>query len=188
MVRPRPPEPEDAQLPRGSGRRYAEAIAQLAQESGGWDAWNNDLKLMSEVFSDRDVIRYFADPKRTAQEKEAMASRMFQGRIGPLAFNVARMLARQHRVHLVPEIHERFQELAREYHGIVIAEVTTAVPVDTQEQQRIADHLGRITGKQVQLRTKVDPSIIGGLVARVGDKLIDGSVVTQLQQLRQRLP
>jgi F-type H+-transporting ATPase subunit delta len=178
-------------LPRGSGsaRRYAQAIAELAQESGGWDAWDNDLKLMSQVFGDRYVARWFEDPKRTAQEKENMVRRMFEGRSGPLALNVARMLARQNRTYLLPEIYERYQALARRAHGVVVAQVTTAVPVDGAEQQRIAEHLAQITGAlRVELRTQVDPSIIGGLVARVGDRLIDGSVATQLQQLRQRLP
>lgn len=171
----------------GSARRYAQAIFELARENGAWDAWNNDLELMAQVFADPAAQSYFADPKHGAQ-KEQLVRTLFEGKVGPLALNVARMLATQGRTYLIPRIHERFQALAREYHGIVIAEVTTAVPVDASERERIAAELGRITGKRVQVTTRVDPSIIGGLVARVGDKLIDGSVVTQLQQLRQRLP
>lgn len=172
----------------GSARRYAQAVFELAQESGTLDAWTRDLSLMAEVFSDGSVSTYFRNPKRRAETAQATAQRMFEGRVQPQALNMLQMLARQQRTDLLPLIHERFEALLRESQGIVIADVTTAVPVDQAEQRQIGEQLARITGKRVQLRMQVDPSIIGGLVARIGDKLIDGSVTTSLQQLRQRLP
>lgn len=171
----------------GSARRYAQAVFELARENGAWDAWDTDLGLLSDVFTDRSVARYFGDPKRTTGEKERLVRELFEGKIGPLALNVVRMLADQGRTQLLPAIYERFRALARAHHNIVIADVTTAVPVDAREREYIAAELGRRTGKRVEVRTRVDPEIIGGLVARVGDQLIDGSVRTQLLQLRQRM-
>ncbi len=172
----------------GSARRYAQAVFELAQEGGTLDAWRRDLGLMAEVFSDPTVGSYFRNPKRKAETAQTTAQGLFEGRVHPQALNLLQMLARQQRTDLLPLIQERFEALLREAQGIVIADVTTAVPVDQDEQRQIGEQLARITGKRVQLRMQVDPSIIGGLVARIGDKLIDGSVTTSLQQLRQRLP
>lgn len=172
----------------GSARRYAQAVFELGRESGDLASWQHDLALMAEVFSDQSISTYFRNPKRRAEETQQIARRLFEGRVQPQALNMLQLLARQNRTDLLPMVSERFQELVREAQGIVIAEVTTAVPVDDTEQRNIGEQLARMTGKRVQLKLQVDPSIIGGIIARVGDKLIDGSVTTSLQQLRQRLP
>lgn len=174
---------------RGSARRYAQAIFELGEESGSTDKWAQDLEIMSDVFSDPDVAQYFRDPKQGAEEKKRAVARIFEGQVGPQSLNVLRMLAERQRTDIIPLIYERFQALVREARGIVVADVTTAIEVDDAEKERIAEHLARMTGgKRVAIRAHVNPDIIGGFIARVGDQLIDGSVVTSLQQLRQRLP
>ena len=75
----------------------------------------------------------------------------------------------------------------RDERGIAIAEVTTAEPLDEEGQQIVRERLSRLTGRDVELQLKIDPSIIGGIVARIGDQLIDGSVINQLRRLRARL-
>ena len=177
-------------MPSGAGstaRRYADAVFELARESQDFEGWHDDLELLADVFKDRVIVRFFSDPKRSVQEKHGGAHRMFEGRIKPEALNLLLMLIDRGRVEIIPAVMDRYDERAREAHGIVIAEVTTAIQVDAEERRRIAEELTRMTGKRVQLQTKVDDSIIGGLVVRIGDKLIDGSVRTSLQQLRQRL-
>lgn len=172
----------------GAGaRRYAQAVFELARESGKYEEWLDDLQTMNAVFEDRLVGRYFLDPKQRNLEKVDAVRQMFAGRVQPEALNLLMILVERGRTPLLPRILERYQSLSREAHGIVIAEVTTAIPVEEDERQRIAEELGRMTGKQVQLQTKVDPEIIGGMIARIGDKLIDGSVRTSLLQLRQSL-
>ena len=74
-----------------------------------------------------------------------------------------------------------------ERRGIAVAYVTTAVPLNEEEQAAVQRRLGALIGKQIELRAEVDPNIIGGIVARVGDQLIDGSVLNQLRRLRERL-
>jgi F-type H+-transporting ATPase subunit delta len=144
---------------------------------------------MSEVFSDPGVGRYFRDPKQGAEETMQAVVRIFDGRVGPQSLNVLRMLAVRQRTEIIPLIYEAFQTLVRQARGIVVADVTTAIEVDDAEKERIAEHLARMTGStRVAIRTHVNPNIIGGFVARVGDQLIDGSVSTSLQQLRHRLP
>ena len=103
------------------------------------------------------------------------------------ARNLAQMLVQRGRVDIAPELHRIFEETLLAEQGIVVADVTTAEPLDAELQELVRQRLGAIVGKDVQLRTHVDPAIIGGIVALIGDQLIDGSVVNQLRRLRQRL-
>jgi F-type H+-transporting ATPase subunit delta len=83
---------------------------------------------------------------------------------------------------------EHFERMYNKEMGIVIAEVTTAVPLDSAHQSEVAKHLATLTGaRTVDLRVKVDPSILGGIIARIGDELIDASVATRLAELAQRI-
>ena len=88
---------------------------------------------------------------------------------------------------IAPEMNTLFREAVLEERGIAVAEVTTAEPLDAHGQEIVREHLRKLVGRDIELRLKVDPSIIGGIVARVGDQLIDGSVINQLRRLRARL-
>ena len=98
-----------------------------------------------------------------------------------------RLLLRNHRLVLAPQIQESFDEMYLAERGIAYADVTTAIPLNAAEEAYIAESLTRFTGKTIKLRTHVDPAIIGGILARVGDQLIDGTVTSQLRQLKNRL-
>lgn len=172
----------------GTGaRRYAQAVFELARESGRFEEWQKDLQLMAEVFQNRSVELYFLDPKASLREKQEAVRQMFEGRVQPEAFNFVRMLVERQRTGALPRILELYEELGREEAGVVVAEVTTAIPVDAEEREHIGNQLSRMTGKKVQLQTSVNPELIGGMVARIGDKLIDGSVRTALEGLRRSL-
>lgn len=172
----------------GSARRYAQAVFELGQEKGNLEAWLDDLELMADVFADRRVVAFFVDPKRRGHEKGDAAQRMFGGRIQQESLNLLQMLIDRSRVGIIPDVRDRLDRMILESQNIVEAQVTTAVPVDAAEEQRIAEYLGRLTGgKRVEVETRVDPEIIGGIIARVGDKLIDGSARTSLLHLRERL-
>ena len=88
---------------------------------------------------------------------------------------------------MAPEMADQFRELALAELGIVVADVTTAGPIDKSTEAAIKQRLSSLVGKQVEIRTHVDESLIGGIIARVGDQLIDGSVSNQLRRLRSRL-
>jgi F-type H+-transporting ATPase subunit delta len=105
----------------------------------------------------------------------------------PETLNLATLLLDRGRLAIAPEMARLFRDAALAELGIVVAEVTTATPVDKQSEAAIRQRLSSLVGKQVEVRTEVDPSIIGGIVARIGDQLIDGSVSNQLRRLRDRL-
>jgi F-type H+-transporting ATPase subunit delta len=88
---------------------------------------------------------------------------------------------------MVGDIAEDYHRLLDDYRGIEHAEVVTAVPLDAEEKKRLEEHLGKVVGKKIVLESSVDPSLVGGMIARVGGKLLDGSTHSQLLALKKEL-
>jgi F-type H+-transporting ATPase subunit delta len=172
----------------GVAKRYAQAVLSLAKESGTLDKWQADLALLNDVASDAEANAFLKNPTLGESGKITfLESVLDRGNAQPEAKNLARLLVERQRLDIIPELHQLFEEAVLAEQGIVIADVTTAEPLSEAGQTLVQERLSQIVGKQVRLRTKVDPSIIGGIVALVGDQLIDGSVINQLRRLRARL-
>lgn len=172
--------------PSSTARRYAEAAFDVAQQDGDPEKWTEDLRQVESLLQRPLVRQYFDDPNVAREEKVETLPRIFGG-VRPHVLNLLRVLTIKHRMHLVPAIASEFERLLREARGVREATVTVARPVTPDEREDIARRLGSILGKQVEIQTEVDPSIIGGIVIRVGDQLIDASVAGRLDRLRQEL-
>ncbi|MDQ5824703.1 MAG: ATP synthase F1 subunit delta [Chloroflexota bacterium] len=173
----------------GAARRYAQAVLDLAKQDNSLDKWLSDLKAINAVFGTDRAVEALEDPKLTHEAQQETIERLVPREVtNPLARNFLLLLVRRQRLALLPRIVEVFQEMYNKERGIVVADVTTAVPLDEAHQRRVAEQLSGITGgKTVQLRLHTDPSILGGMVARIGDELLDASVATRLATLAQRL-
>jgi F-type H+-transporting ATPase subunit delta len=171
----------------GVARRYAEAVFDLASTPEAQEAWLSALMTLAAAVHGDETRAFFENPAVEDQDKYAAFEQILPGDENAEARNLARMLIRRQRFDQLPNILEAFEEMVLRSRGIAIAEVATAVPLTNQEQQFVRDQLRRITGSEVQVRSRVDESIIGGIVARIGDRLIDGSVRTQLRDLRASL-
>jgi len=125
-------------------------------------------------------------PKIPFSEKARILSQRLEG-VTPLAMNLAYLLVARGRLRIVEDIVIEYERLVDDQRGIAHAEVATAVPLDEEEKDKVIHRLGDIVGKEIVLSARVDPSLIGGLVARVGDKLIDGSTKSRLLSLRESL-
>lgn len=169
-----------------AAKRYAEAAFQIARERGTEEAWLEGLRLLVALWSDPQALAFLEDVRIPLGAKLKLVERALEG-VDPLVLNLARLLVQRGRVALAPQILEAFQELADEERGIVHALVTSAVPLSEDEQRAVAERLSQITGKQVVLEARVDEGIIGGLVVRIGDRLIDGSTRSKLQALKRQL-
>jgi F-type H+-transporting ATPase subunit delta len=169
-----------------AARRYGEAAFQIARDQGTEDGWSEGLSLMATIFSDPDVAAVMQEARIDTAAKMRLAEETLAG-VDPLVLNLARLLVHRGRTALAPQVAEAFQELADAERGIAHAVVTTAVPLSEDEGKAVAEKLTEISGKQVLVETQVDEEIIGGLVARIGDKLIDGSTRSRLAALKQRL-
>ncbi len=169
-----------------AARRYAQAAFELAEERGDFDAWLEDLEGLADAFDEPAVARALTSERVSVAERERIIQQAAPG-IRPLPWNLVRLLLSRGRIRLLPEVAEALRELVEERQGIVRAVVTTAVELDEEGRRSIAGRLGQLTGKQVLVETQVDESILGGLVARIGDRLIDGSARTKLAALKASL-
>lgn len=155
-------------------------------ETGQLERWQADLEKMGSVLQDKDLVSFLEHPKVSLERKSDMLQRLLQG-IMPTAMNLAHLLVAKKRLRIVPSLVAEYRRLVNAAQGVVEADVITAIPITDQEAERIGKDLAGITGKTVMLGAKVDHEIMGGLVVRLGDKLMDGSVRTRLQELRRRL-
>ena len=173
-------------LASGAAKRYAQAVLGLAKEAGTLDAWYEDLGRLDAVMRDPRAAAYFASPNVSAADKRRALDQVLAN-AQPEARNLVGLLVERDRLDIVPEMFRIYADARLAEQGIAIAEVTTAEPLGMLEQEVVREQLGRLIGKRIELRLHTDPSIIGGVIARVGDRLIDGSVINQLRALRARL-
>ena len=172
----------------GAANRYAQAVLSLAKEQNTMAQWRADLALLDDVASDEAATAYLGNPSVRNESKVAFLNAVLDKNTGQQeAKNLVGLLVQRQRLDIIPELNQLFEEAVLAEQGIVMADVTTAEPLTETEQEVVRKQLSKIVGKEVQLRLKVDPNIIGGIVALVGDQLIDGSVVNQLRRLRARL-
>jgi F-type H+-transporting ATPase subunit delta len=173
---------------RGSAaRRYAEAVFQLAERDNALDRWRDDLRLASEITTDERVARVMDSPMVALTERERIVEEMLGSRISKPAFNLVRMLVQRGNLELVGPIAAEYQRLLNKKLGIVTALVTSALPLTPDEDAAVRARVAQLTGTTVDVRTAVDPALIGGLTVRIGDRLIDASVRGRLERLREQL-
>jgi F-type H+-transporting ATPase subunit delta len=170
-----------------SARRYAEAVFELASERDTIDIWSRDLQTIADFASEADVGRVLESGRVPASEKLRLVTAALEPHLSTLAMNLVKLLAGRNKLHLARQIFDAFRERADDRRGIAHATVTTAVPLADDERQAIATRLSTLTGKRVDVTPVVDEAIIGGVVARIGDQLIDGSTRTKLIALKRRL-
>jgi F-type H+-transporting ATPase subunit delta len=163
-------------------------VFDLAKEAGTLDQWLADLRTLDNLFGSEQAVGMLEDPKITHDAQDKIVNDMISKvKVDPLAGNFIKLLVQRRRLGSLPRIVEIFGEMYNREKGIVIADVTTAVPLDETHHKEVADRLAKITGKTVDLRMHTDPGILGGIITRIGDELIDASVASRLAQLAERL-
>ncbi len=170
-----------------AGRRYAESVFAIAKDANTYEKWLADLSTIESVFTDPNMARFLADPKPSLTQKEAAVQQLLTGKVDKLALNVAIILVRRDHATSVPALRRELQRLINEERNIAVAHVTTALPMDDAELDRIKQRLSVLTAKNIELETSVDKSILGGFVAKVGDVLIDASLTSRLEAMRHQL-
>jgi F-type H+-transporting ATPase subunit delta len=170
-------------------RRYAEALADAAIARGQVEQIDLDVRAFVEAMQvSRELYDLFASPVVSQHDKgkvlDAVISRM---RPNQMTANLLRTMLNHYRLHYVAEMYEQFRRIINERAGVVVAKVTTAQPLGQTEQALLSRRLEEMTGKQVQFQFDTDPELIGGVVTRIGSVVYDGSVRTQLQEIKQEL-
>ena len=173
-------------MPRSNiARRYAQGIFQLAKEPE-LDSWRQELAQLEALLQD-DVLRAaFANPSVTTPRRMELAQRLAP-ELRQETQNLLRLLIEHRRTSEMPAIRREFERMADQAAGIVNVALTTAVDLSDAEQQRYERVLADRLGKKVRMDYRHDPGLVAGATIQIGDRLIDGSVRTQLDRLRQRL-
>jgi F-type H+-transporting ATPase subunit delta len=169
-----------------STKRYAQAIFELALEKNEFESWREGLKKIVDLTADQKRMALLENPSLTFGAKKSLLQERL-GETNPLVLNLALLLVSKGLLGRSAEISRIYGELLDAHRGIERAKVITALPLDDQEKEAIASRLGKITERNVEVDGRVDPSIIGGFIARIGDTLIDGSIHQKLESLKRNL-
>jgi F-type H+-transporting ATPase subunit delta len=169
-----------------AAKRYAQAAFDIARERNELDRWVEEIGAIVDLAAQPGVVEFLASSRVPFEVKERLLRSGLAG-VSPLALNLARLLVQKGRITLAQQVRDEYQRLLDEHRGRAQALVLTAVALSDDEERAVAQRLRELTGKEVVLESRVDPEILGGLVARVGDRLIDGSTRTRLLELRRQL-
>lgn len=169
-------------------RGYAQALFAVAEAEGVLDEVTDELFRFSRTVDQHPELRQaLTDPKLPAEQKRTVLQELLGERANRHTLNVLEFIVEQGRARELEAIVSELIEIAAERRRHVVAEVRTAVPLDGDRRDRLAAALSEATGKDVELKVIVDESVVGGVVARVGDQVIDGSIRRRLELARERL-
>jgi F-type H+-transporting ATPase subunit delta len=169
-------------------RRYAQALFDLARDKGLIDQVDNELSMVVSIIDANPQLRTVLDDVLIPVEAKCnLVSKLFAGKVSDLVMNFLLVVIRKRRESQIPAIYRSFLELANEARGIVEVEVRSAAPLPDETVRNLEAKLMKRLGKRIKFQTQVAPELLGGLVVRVGDELMDGSVKTRLQRMRERL-
>ena len=168
--------------------RYASGLFELTQEKNVSERVHDDLSAIADLLAqDKTLLNFLAAPQLLESDKEAVIEKAFKDKVQEYLYNFLQLLVLKHRTDFLVEIAEEYEKLYNESRGLVATRLITAVPLSAEESGKILDKLNALTGKTVTLVPEVDPAIIGGAIAVIGDKVIDRSVRHDLRQLREQL-
>jgi F-type H+-transporting ATPase subunit delta len=171
---------------RASAKRYAQATFELAVQQDRLDRWAGDLRLINEGLQNPELKTFLEHAKIPLPQKVQTIAEVFP-EADPLVQNLLSLLVSRGLVDLALEVENEYEQLLNEFRGREQVEVLSAVALETSERNRIAGFLTALMNKEIVLDSQVDPSILGGLVIKVGDRLIDGSTRTKLEELGKEL-
>ncbi|MDX6586719.1 MAG: F-type H+-transporting ATPase subunit delta [Solirubrobacterales bacterium] len=172
---------------KSGARRYAEAAFEVAMRDDTVDAWRRELDAAATVVADERVGRALANPSIPLETRLEVARATFGRLAGPKVLNLIALMLRRGRVEELPRLAAEFRRLDDRRQGITRATAISASELTPDEVSALTERLERTAGGRVALDTEVDPSLLGGLVVRLGDRLIDGSVRNRLERLRNQL-
>lgn len=167
-------------------KRYSRAVFEIAQKTGELDRWQSDLEKIASLSEDATFIAWLESPKFHFDDKAKLLREQL-GDISPLALNLIYLLITRGGLSMVGDIANEYQRLLDSHRGIEQAEVTTAIPLDDEDKLKLEEHLSATIGKKIVLKPEVDSSLLGGIVAKIGDKLLDGSTRSKLVALNREL-
>jgi F-type H+-transporting ATPase subunit delta len=168
-------------------RRYAEAAFEVATRDEAVEDWRKELDLAAELVGDERSLEVLANPAIPGERRAEALGKMLGDRVAKPVQNLIQLMLRRGRIDDLPRVAAEFRRLDDKRQGITHATATSATELTQDEVRALTARLEETTGGRIALDVEVDPSLLGGLIVRVGDRLIDGSVRGRLERLRNQL-
>ena len=166
-----------------TARPYARAVYQQATETSSVDAWGDALSLMATVASDAAMSEVLDNPQLGREQKGELLLKVIGDKLNAQQINLIKLMAENDRLKALPEVNDQFDVYRAEAEGKIDAEVVSAFPLSDEQEQAITATLKTKLGREITLTTTTDESLIGGVVIKAGDTIIDGSMKSQLESL-----
>jgi F-type H+-transporting ATPase subunit delta len=178
--------PKDGLADRIDG--YATALFEIARVEGSVGEIEDELFRFARTLEGNDELRgVLTDPAVPAGRRQGVVQDLLGDKASQVTTSLVSFVVGIGRAHDLPAIIDRLVERAAAEKGRVVAEVRSAIALTDDQHTRLAEALGRATGKQIELKVVIDPTVLGGLIAQVGDTVIDGTIRTRLDQLRAQI-
>ena len=172
----------------GAARRYARALLDVALKQGDAEALRRELReVLATLDAHADLRAALEHPVLGAEAKRKVVAALWGGRGSKILARLLDMLAVRGRMPLLPDIEEAYGALWNAHRGVVPAVAVSAVPLDEAQTRAVAEALGKATGKEVELRTRTDAAVLGGVLVNMAGRTYDGTVRGRLRALRQRM-
>jgi F-type H+-transporting ATPase subunit delta len=172
----------------GIVRGYAEALFNVVRAEGELDRVEDELFRFGKILeSNHELKQALSDQSMEREQRAKILEELLADKVSPHTLGLLTFIVGQGRARQLPQILEELSELAAEARNSVVAEVRSAVPLDDKQRKDLASALSKATGKNVEVKVLIDPSVVGGVVAKVGDTVIDGTVKRRLEQLREQV-
>jgi F-type H+-transporting ATPase subunit delta len=173
--------------PLTAARRYAEAAFQIASRDETVDQWQERLDQLATLMADEHIAQIAGNPAVALEDRERVLQEALEWRAGDPALSLMRLLLHRGRLGLAEAIAREYRRLVQRARGIVPAVVTAATELSDAEQTAIRERLEAMTAQTIDMTVQLDPDLIGGVVVRIGDHMIDASVRGRLERLRDQL-
>ena len=168
-------------------RPYASAVFKRAKEQSATTKWSEQLAFISAVVSNQAMSALVKNPKIKKDKLEGLLLEISQGHIDIEGINFLKLMLHNNRLALLPAIAEQFEGLKAEHEGYIEVDVLTAFEFTKEAEKKFAASLEKTLSKKVHMNVALDESLIGGVLVRAGDRVIDGSIKGQLQNLQKAL-
>jgi F-type H+-transporting ATPase subunit delta len=168
-------------------RPYAAAVFKRAKESGSSGKWSDSLAFLAIVLKDENIIAVVNNPKVSTERLEGLMLAICDGQVDKEGENFLKLLVQNRRLSLLPEIARIFEEFKAEDEGYIEVDVLTAYALSKESKLEFSSKLEKALHKKIHMNVSVDKSLIGGVLVRAGDRVIDGSIKGQLQQMHKAL-
>jgi len=170
-----------------AARPYAKAVFELAESTGSLDSWSQQLEVMASIASAEGSAELLNSPKVSASDKVSAFVDIAKGGVNDQGVNLLKSLSENNRFALLPDMASLFETMKAESHGEVEGELIAAAEVNQSQESAIVTALEKRLGRKVKLVTRIDASLLGGAIVRVGDLVIDGSLQGRFQTMKANL-